>query len=104
MNLYEILMDERDFKIMICGETFFHEPLFPILELVKYIIDWSKKKENNFVYNTMESEDNPLIMFQKNESEWIVHSPWQRFECKRKFTLSEVNFFVQDIVNQVIIF
>ena len=102
MNTYDLIRDERDFKIVVGERTFFHEPLFPVLELVRYCLEWRKNANSSFVYNTIESEENPLLSFAPQNDTWRVFSVWQKFECETEFSLAEVQAFVESIVNQVI--
>lgn len=102
MDLAEMLYDERNFKIIIDGKLFFHEPLFPILEFVQYCRQWNKKANTSFVYNTVESEENPLLSFVPQKDTWKIYSVWQKFECKTEFGFAEVYAFVENIINQVL--
>ena len=102
MSTYDLIRDERDFRIVIEERTFFHEPLFPILELVKYCQQWRKNANSSFVYNTIESEENPLLSFLPQNDMWRVYSVWQKFECETEFSFAEVQAFIENIVNHVI--
>lgn len=102
MNLYDIIRVERNFKIKVGERTFFHEPLFPILELVQYCLQWSKNANVSFVYNTIENDENPLLSFVPQKDTWKMYSVWQKFECETEFSSAEVHRFIGDIINQVI--
>jgi len=102
MDLYDVIRDERDFQIMINEEIFFHEPLFPILELVQYCRQWIINANTNFAYNTIESEENPLLSFMLQKEKWRISSVWQKFECEVEFSFTEVKAFIRDIINQVV--
>lgn len=103
MHLYDVIRDERDFRILVDGKLFFHEPLFPVLELVQSCQMWAKNTSTNFIYNTIESEENPILSFQKLKEGWNLKSVWQKFECERVYTDSEVISFVKTIVSQVLL-
>lgn len=102
MDLADLLQDDRSFRVIVNNRTFFHEPLFPILELVRCCRQWLKCPNGEFIYNTIESEENPLLTFRLHDSKWKVYSVWQKFECEQTFTLEEVKSFLKDIVSQVI--
>lgn len=88
MEYSELLKEECYFCIIVDNLVFFEDPLFPIREFLKYYFDWDKK--NNFNYITIESSDNPLLSFIKTSEGWSIDSVWKKFECDRKFTLSEL--------------
>jgi hypothetical protein len=107
MNIHEILLDERDFRVIVNGHVFFDQALFPILELVQYCQLWLKThclKNNSvdFIYNTVESSENPLLTFQMVKNGWKLESVWQKFECDEVFSYTEVKNFVYEIVSKVL--
>ena len=103
MHLYDVLRDERDFKISVNQRTFFHEPLFPILELVLCCQQWLRSADVDFVYSTLESEDNPLLALRRSKGGWRIKSAWQKFECDTVFSDNDVQDFVRSIVSQVVV-
>lgn len=101
MSLYDVVQDDRDFKVMVNGKEFFHEPLFPILELAQYCQRWIEKPDTDFIYNTIESEENPLLAFSHTKSGWKMESVWKKFECDLYFTADEVKSFIKTLIDQV---
>lgn len=88
----DILRITGEFRILINGNIFFSEPYFPILEFLKYALAWinCSDKSKAMLYSSAETDDNPLIIFDKNEEGWIIRSPWQKYECLVGFTRDEV--------------
>ncbi|MBE6616776.1 MAG: hypothetical protein E7627_02350 [Ruminococcaceae bacterium] len=81
----DMLQREVSFSIKINGELFFQEPNFSIDEFIFFVDDWMDKKTEEMLYNAVDTDDNPLISFIKNENKWEIHSAWELFECKEKF-------------------
>ena len=81
---------ESRLTILIDDEVFFDEPNFPLLEFLKYAIDWGKKTDLPFEYNSIETEDNPLIRFLHKDNMLCISSPWQKFHCRQLFHKEEV--------------
>lgn len=86
---YELLDDCASFSICINDKEFFHEPDFPVLEFLREIALWADK-EDNMYYNSIETDDNPLISFITNENGYTIFSPWQKFECNDCFSKEEL--------------
>ena len=87
---YPALIDyESEFKIMINGEIFFDDPNFPLLEFLRYATEWIKHTDMPFEYSSIETEDNPLIVFSSKNGTWAISSPWQKFKCYTSFTKEE---------------
>lgn len=86
---YELLDDCASFSICINDKEFFHEPDFPVLEFLKEVALWADK-ESSMYYNSIETDDNPLISFIKNEDGYSISSPWQKFECIDCFSKEEL--------------
>lgn len=81
---------EADFKIIVNGRVFFHEPDFPLLEFLRFADKWKNQSTGTFEYISIETEDNPLISFINDNDMWKIYSPWQLFECETKFTKEEL--------------
>ena len=81
---------EADFKIIVNGRVFFHEPNFPLLEFLHFVNEWVSQGANSLEYSSIETEDNPLISFISEDDMWMIRSPWQLFECEIKFTKKEI--------------
>ena len=86
---YELLDDCASFSICINDKEFFRELDFPILEFLREVALWADK-EGNMYYNSIETDDNPLIAFIKSESGYLISSPWQKFECNDCFSKEEL--------------
>ena len=86
---YELLDDCALFSICINDKEFFHEPDFPILEFLREVALWADK-EGSMYYNSIETDDNPLISFIKNENGYTIFSLWQKFECNDCFSKEEL--------------
>ncbi len=99
MGYDELLFEECNFCIKIDGITFFEEPLFPILEFLFYYLRWNKN--GNFVYNTLESDENPLIEFKKTFKGWKFDSVWKKYDCKDRFELTEFTNAVEKLIDNI---
>ena len=105
----DLLKEEQDFCITVNGNMFFEQPLFPILEFLHSYLKWkislnSKKKfskqKHDFYYNSIETEDNPLISFKKDKSGWKLDSPWKNFECEDVFLLEDFICACDKLISQ----
>lgn len=108
MGTYDIMQDERNFKIYIDGRLFYHNEYFSILEFCTYVVKWLKREErwlkrkkNDFAYNTMGTEENPHIAFRIVEGGWKMESVWQQFDCEKTFSDEEVKTFINKIICHV---
>ncbi|MDR1202998.1 MAG: hypothetical protein LBL58_15400 [Tannerellaceae bacterium] len=96
---YTRLMElECWFCVKINNRIFFEEPLFPLLEFIYFYIEWGKDEKKNFVYNTIESEENPMIIFAKRKRKWRINSVWRRFECAEMFELEQLTGAVDKMI------
>ena len=86
---YELLDDCALFSICINDKEFFHESDFPVLEFLREVALWADK-EGSMYYSSIETDDNPLISFIKNENGYTISSPWQKFECNDCFSKKEL--------------
>ena len=78
-------------SIWVDNQQFFWEPDFPVLDFLYTVYKWKTSKDNeDFIYNCVETEDNPLISFTREKSMWMICSPWQLFECEKRFTKEEI--------------
>jgi hypothetical protein len=81
-----------DFSIRINDRLFFNcgDDSFTLMEFLQAVARWAYRKDNLF-YNSIETEDNPLISFAKEEDGlYSIHSPWQLFECKEHFNFEQL--------------
>ena len=88
----DILKITGEFRILINGNVSFFEPYFPVLEFLKYALVWinCSDKSKEMSYSSMETEDNPLLIFKGKKDGWIIRSPWQKYECLVTFTRDEL--------------
>ena len=88
---YELLEPNCGFKIEINTKEFFYEPDFPIFEFWQQLSNWNDNL-GNFQYCSLETDDNPLIEFIKEDGheEYKVRSAWQKFDCFDTFTKEEL--------------
>lgn len=100
----EILLIVGEFKIIINKETFFAEPYFPILEFMKVALRWVNIDETTpMIYNTVETEENPLISFTKTIDGWNIFSPWQEFNCNLCFSKDELAIAIIQLKQNLIL-
>ncbi len=99
MDIAELLDIERDFSVKISGKLFYKQPFFPILEFLNYYVKWNKCSD--FIYNTIESMENPMISFKKQHSFWRIDSVWKKFDCKTKFVLSDFTNAVDELCSKI---
>lgn len=91
LDIFALLKQEVDFRIMINEKLFFREPLFPILEFLSQINPWiSEEKKIDFAYNSIETEENPLLSFSYINEGWKIRSPWQQFESDAIFSKQSI--------------
>lgn len=88
---YELLEPCCCFEIVIDDKIFFSEPDFPIFEFWKQLYNWSLI-DNDFHYNSLETDDNPLITFSRidNTEKYSIYSKWQMFDCVCPFTKDDL--------------
>lgn len=86
------------FKIWIDGKVFFNEEYFTVLDFLYVAMDWQKKGGcEDMLYNSCETEDNPLISFNCTDDGWVVKSPWEEFKCKTYFTKDDLFRAIEDL-------
>lgn len=102
-NYPEILDVCGEFKILIDEEVYLSEPQFPIVEFIVFLDTWiqSKNKTQNMLYNSIETEDNPLICLTKKNQKWLIRSPWQKYECNITFSRDELETAVFNLKQSV---
>ena len=100
----EMLLIVGDFKIIINKELFFSEPYFPILEFMKVALSWVHNDENTpMLYNSVETEENPLISFAKVADSWNIFSPWQKYNCNLYFSKEELATAIIELKQNLIL-
>lgn len=95
MDIIALLDTECDFRIQVHGRTFYEQPLFPILEFLHCYLEWDQK--HDFIYNTLESEERPMLAFQKQITGWRLDSVWKKFDCTTSFQLSDFTNAVEQL-------
>lgn len=98
---FKVLEYEGDLEITINSTTFFSEPHFIILEFLRDAHKWVQGKTREMIYNSIETEDNPLIYFTEKDGNWYVQSPWQKYECDFAFTRNELEIAVLELERSV---
>lgn len=87
MDIMTLLNTECDFCIQVNERTYYEQPQFPILEFLRCYLEWDQK--HDFIYNTLESDEQPMIAFQKQITGWRLNSVWQKFDCTNSFHLED---------------
>ena len=99
----EIVWYEMDFRIVINGKLFFSEPNFPVFEFLLSAKKWESMNSVSFEYNSIETEDNPLISFIHNREGYVLHSPWQLFQCDVFFTKEQIISAINSLENSIVV-
>jgi hypothetical protein len=61
-----------------------------------------EKPKKDFIYDTLETEENPMLAFRISDAGWNIFSVWERFRCEQTFTFEEVEEFMRGIVAKVV--
>ncbi len=97
LDYADLISDEQYFCIKINGNIFYEQPLFPILEFLFAYLIWDKK--HNFIFNTIESEENPMIVFKHTLRGWKLDSVWKKFDCLAVFNLNEIVYGIEKMID-----
>lgn len=114
----KLLVDiSGDLKIEIDKKIFFNESDILLLEfakvLKKWVIEIEEKGYNdcNFVYETMDYDDEPILTFKSLEEGelWLIESPWaiqsrysaNRYLLKKEILICEINAFLKDFDEKI---
>jgi hypothetical protein len=101
---YPALLEyETRLTILIDNKIFFDEPDFPVLEFLRYAIEWKKNTDLTFKYSSLETEDNPLLSFLSENGMFRISSPWQRFQCHKLFHKKEIVDAISALLNDVVL-
>lgn len=88
---YELIKVEAVVKIFIDNILFFADDYFPILEFIYQFECWKNEKfDVEFQYNTIESEDNPIISMQVLDGNCTFDSIWKLNNLPLSAKLSDV--------------
>ena len=79
LSINELLSYECHMSIMINPNVFFNDHFFCILEFWKSLTEWDIT--HTFSYNSIETDENPLIRFVLTPDGWFLHSPWSVFNA-----------------------
>lgn len=105
-DLKAIIDVEGDFKIYINDKLYFHEELFPILELLIELIKWIREgQKNDFVFTSIE-HPSPILQLTKSCSKWEFKSDWGIFKPEHLFSSGELYNAVEQLnreFNQIMI-
>ena len=102
MSLVDIIDDRRHFVVYLDDKVYFEDIYFPVKEFTKYAFNWMKVPEKDFIFNTIDDYQNPLLAFRRLRNGWKLQSVWQKFECDSLFTEKEVKEFVNKIISQIV--
>lgn len=84
---YERINYDLPFKILIEGKVFFYDAYFTILDFLYAALCWQKDEGcEEMIYNSCDTDDNPLISFKYTSRGWYIESPWEKFKCKTYLT------------------
>ena len=94
---------EGEFKILIDSKIYFEDEYFLIKEFLRDAISWARNcdKEKNMNYICIETEDNPLISFENQQTNWKINSPWQKFQCDSCFARQELEKAIYELETDV---
>lgn len=69
---------EGTLRIEVKNNTIFNEEDILLLEFAIYIKKWlDSDKDSNFIYESMEFEEKPILSFEKEEDKlWKINSVW----------------------------
>ena len=87
----KILEYSGSFRIVIDNKVYFEDDCFCIYEFLYYVNKWRKSAARAMEYMCMDTEENPLISFIPCATdEWIISSPWGKFENNTVFTSADI--------------
>lgn len=94
----ELIYPDGLFRIILNGKMFFEQP-FAILELIRARDIWDRSKAMQ--YNSIETEDNPLISIFPAADGWKLQSPWQLFESSDIFSTADIEQAIAKLSDSV---
>jgi hypothetical protein len=73
-----LLRIAAEFSISVDGRLFYREAEFPIVEFASQAARWLRAGSGDFLYSSMESEEEPLIGFyEEDNDQFRLYSPHQ---------------------------
>jgi hypothetical protein len=85
-----------EFAILVDGQEFYSEVEFPIVEFASQAIKWVRAGRGDFQYVSMESDDDPIICFNKiSDNSFKISALDQNFEVKHCY---DRNSLAQSII------
>lgn len=83
-----------EFSIVIDERHLYYEEEFPVVEFAAQLHEWLRKlgegQKQDFVYQSMESEESCLIKFSRAPDGWHLGSPLQRYHEPGAFDCHDV--------------
>ena len=86
----ELITCEVYLCILINNEVYFEDPFFSIHEFLFFIDKWKHMHDCSFIYNSIETEDNPLLCFNYSNGRYSIKSTWELFRCDITYTKTEL--------------
>jgi len=93
---FKILADvEGELEILFKEKMFFQEEYILLLEFGVFLSKWVSNVKSganeDFVYETMDYSEGPILEFQKQEGGgWKFYSDWQKIVIDEEFSLEEL--------------
>lgn len=99
---FSYLEYEGEIKIIIGSSVFYQDSNFLILEFLRDALAWiEENSKKDMVYNSIETEENPLISFQSYGDLWGIYSPWQKYSSKDRFYRRELVHAISQLKEDV---
>jgi hypothetical protein len=95
---------EGDFQIIIDRKLFFDEEDFLLVEFVSEIKRWLERYKLNkedFIYNSMDVDEEPIIIFKITQNGFIISSLWQNFTSNVILQELELILKIEEFVKNV---
>ena len=105
LNSIELLKYDVTFEIRIDNQLFFYDESFALLDLLYQLYEWKISLENvDFVYNSIETEDNPLLSLLFKDKGYSISSAWKLFSSDAIFSKEQIiQAFEKAIPKQIVI-
>lgn len=90
-----------DFSIYIDDSLYFHEQEFPAFDFLFCLNQWLlKNTDEDFEYNCIETDDNPLITVVCISNLWKINSKWENFHAEQSFSKQKIAIALQALVEE----